>query len=88
MIKRIYLSADGGGWIKSGLKRIHGLIFVMDEFHLSKYLIRLTSHMKDSIEDARKELYNAIRYGTKEEFNAIVDRLRDCLPEESGAARI
>lgn len=87
-IKRIYLSADGGGWIKSGMKRIHGLIFVMDAFHLSKYLIRLTSHMKDSIEDARKELYHAIRYGTKEEFNAIVDRLRDCLPEESGAARI
>jgi hypothetical protein len=87
-IKRIYLSADGGGWIKSGMKRIHGLIFVMDEFHLSKYLIRLTSHMKDSTEDARKELYGAIRHGTKEEFNAIVDRLRDCLPDESGAARI
>lgn len=87
-IKRIYLSADGGGWIKSGMKRIHGLIFVMDEFHLSKYLIRLTSHMKDSIEDARRELYGAIRHGTKEEFNAIVDRLRDCLPDESGAARI
>ena len=87
-IKRIYLSADGGGWIKSGMKRINGLIFVMDEFHLSKYLIRLTSHMKDSTGDARKELYDAIRHGTKGEFNEIVDRLRDCLPDESGVSRI
>lgn len=87
-IKRIYLSADGGGWIKSGMKRIDGLIFVMDEFHLSKYLIRLTSHMKDSTGDARRELCDALRHGTKQEFNEIVDRLRDCLPDESGVARI
>lgn len=87
-IKRIYLSADGGGWIKSGMKRINGLVFVMDEFHLSKYLIRLTSHMKDRTGDARKELREAICHGTKQEFNDIVDRLRDCLPDESGTARI
>lgn len=87
-IKRIYLSADGGGWIKSGMKRINGLIFVMDEFHLSKYLIRLTSHMKDSTGDARKELYDAIRHGTKAEFNEVVDWLRDCLPDESVVSRI
>jgi hypothetical protein len=87
-IKRIYLSADGGGWIKSGMKRIKGLIFVMDEFHLSKYLIRLTSHMKDSTDDARKELYAALRHGTKAEFNEIVDRIRGCLPDGIGVARV
>lgn len=86
-IKRIYLSADGR-WIKSGMMRINGLVFVMDEFYLSKYLIRLTSHMKDSDGDARKELRDAIRHGTKQEFNGIVDRLRNCLPDEDGTARI
>lgn len=87
-IKRIYLGADGGGWIKSGMNRIHGLVFVMDEFHLSKYIIRLTGHMEDSTGDARKELYQAIRRGTKEEFNEIVDRLLCCLPDTGGVARI
>lgn len=87
-IKQIYLSADGGGWIKSGMKRIDKLVFVIDGFHLSKYLIRLTSHMKDSAGDARKALCDAIRYGTKEKFNETVEQLRGCLSDERGEARI
>lgn len=47
-VKKIYLSSDGGTWIKSGMKRIAGITYVLDEFHLEKYLIKLTSHMKDS----------------------------------------
>ena len=50
-VKKIYLSSDGGTWIKSGMKRIAGITYVLDEFHLEKYLIKLTSHMKDSRED-------------------------------------
>ena len=87
-IKKIYLSADGGAWIKSGMKRINGLVFVMDGFHLSKYMTRLTSHMKDSAEDARRELYKALRRGTKEEFCEITGRLKACLADETGARRI
>lgn len=87
-IKRIYLSADGGGWIKSGMKRIDNLLFVMDEFHLSKYMIRLTSHLKDSTEDARRELYQVLRHGTKDEFRTLVEKIRGCLPDETGGRRI
>lgn len=50
-VKKIYLSSDGGAWIKSGMKRIAGITYVLDEFHLEKYLTKLTSHMKDSKED-------------------------------------
>lgn len=82
-VKKIYLNADGGGWIEAGRKRIHGLSYVLDEFHLQKYLIRLTSHMKDSTDDARRELYRAIRRGTKGDFAGIVERLKNALPAEN-----
>jgi len=82
-VKKIYLNADGGGWIEAGRKRIRGLLYVLDEFHLQKYLIRLTSHMKDSTDDARRELYRAICKGTKSDFAEIVERLKDALPAES-----
>lgn len=82
-VKKIYLNADGGRWIEAGRKRIRGLSYVLDEFHLQKYLIRLTSHMKDSTDDARKELCDAIRRKTKADFIEIVERLEDALPEES-----
>ena len=90
-IKKIYLNADGGGWIETGRKRIRGVSYVLDEYHLQKYLMRLTSHMKDSTADAWKELKDAIKRGTKADFIEITERLIDALPPEkteSGTRRI
>ena len=70
------------------MKRIAGITYVLDEFHLEKYLIKLTSHMKDSREDALDELRTAIRSKTKQDFEEIVDRLKDCLENEAGLKRI
>ena len=44
--------------------------------------------MQDSIEDAKKEIYTAIRNKTKEDFKEIVSRLEGCLKDESGLKRI
>lgn len=87
-VKKIYINSDGGGWIKSGMKRIAGVVHVLDEFHLEKYMIKLTSHMQDSTDDARREIYRCIRRGTKEEFAEIVERLRNCLKTEAGNKRL
>lgn len=87
-VKKVYLSSDGGNWIKSGMKRIAGITYVLDEFHLEKYLIKLTSHMKDSKEDALDELRKAIRSKTKQDFEEIADRLEGCLEDETGLKRI
>lgn len=90
-VKKIYLNADGGGWIGTARKRINGLSYVLDEFHLQKYLLRLTSHMKDSTDDALRELRAAIRCGTKDELREIVERLKNALPEgnvETGTKRL
>ncbi|MEE1031533.1 MAG: ISLre2 family transposase [Ruminococcus sp.] len=87
-VKKIYLNADGGGWIKSGMRRIAGIVYVLDGFHLEKYLMKLTSHMKDSREDAANELRTAIRSKTKKDFEEIVDCLEGCLENETGIRRI
>ena len=70
---------------------MQGVSYVLDEFHLQKYLIRLISHMKDSADDAYRELRKAIRRGTKAEFCEIVEKLKGALPkgsEEIGARRL
>ena len=87
-VKKIYLNADGGAWIKSGMKRIEGITYVLDGFHLEKYLTKLTSHMKDSREDAADELRAAIRSKTKKDFEEIVSRLEDYLRDEAGLKRM
>ena len=44
--------------------------------------------MKDTREDAKKELVHAIRYEKKSDFEAIVERLKGCLESEIGIKRI
>ncbi len=87
-VKKIYLNADGGSWIQSGKKRIAGITNVLDEFHLQKYLLKMTGHMKDSVDDAGKELRDAIKSGTKADFQEVVERLKACAEIESTEKRI
>ena len=87
-IKKIYLNADGGSWIQTAKTRIAGLSYVLDEFHLQKYLMKLTSHMKDSTDDARREIISALKNNDKEEFKKICERLKGCLETEIGEKRI
>ncbi len=87
-IKRIYLNADGGTWIKSGYRGAMDVTYVLDEFHLSKYVLKLTRHMKDSQEDALAEIYDCIRNKTKSDFLEIVDRLKACTDSETDKKRI
>ncbi len=53
----IYLSGDGANWIKEGLNWIKGSIYVLDYFHLSKYVKKATAHV-DVI--FRERLWGAI----------------------------
>lgn len=87
-VKKIYLNADGGAWIQSGKRRIAGITSVLDEFHLRKYLLKLTSHMLDSAGDARRELCASIRYGAKADFEKVVERLDACTENEAAKKRI
>lgn len=64
-IKQIYINGDGAAWIKSGRKFIAGSTFVLDKFHMQKYITAATSHLMDSSEDARSELYHAIHKRAK-----------------------
>ncbi len=70
-IEKIYLSGDGAPWIKNGLSWINKSIYVLDRYHLSKYVTQATAHMgyttpimwsyinaKDK--DKVKELFKAI----------------------------
>ena len=50
--------------------------FVLDRFHMHKYIIGATSHLPDSVEEARREIYRAIikkrKQQAEEAFEAIL----------------
>lgn len=87
-IKKIYLNSDGGLWIKEGLNQLYNTEFVLDEFHLSKYILQMTGHMKDSQYDAKIELCRVIKSQTKKEFRELTERLMEYTDKESEKIRI
>ena len=78
-VERIYLNSDGGNWIKTGVRKIHGITRVMDEYHINKYLTQMTTHLYDSAQDGRDLLREAIRNGSKEEFTGRLTCCSDTL---------
>ena len=83
-VKRIYVSSDGGCWIKSGMRRISGLVHVLDGYHLGISIRKMVNHMKDSADDAADEIRKVIRTGTKQEFEELSERLAGYFEKEPG----
>lgn len=87
-VKKIYLNADGGSWIKTGKSKIAGIVSVLDEYHINKYLTSMTTHLYDSAEDGRNLLRDVIRRGTKAEFMETVKTLKDYTEDSNTVYRI
>ena len=62
-IESIYLSGDGASWIKQGLNWLPKSKFVLDNYHLQKYIKKATAHLND--ESIRQEVYDAIDWPDK-----------------------
>lgn len=79
-IKSIYISGDGGGWIKAGKEYIPGAIFVLDRFHLAKYILRATAH----VPSFKAPIYTAIQVLDKQ---AVLTKLEEALTLAEKPAR-
>ena len=80
-IEKIYLNGDGGTWIKAGKDFVDGVITTLDEFHLQKYLSKLTVHLLDSQCDAISTLREIIRHKGKKEFKEYCKYLESYLKQ-------
>lgn len=82
-LTRIYINGDGAAWIKAGTHYIAGAKFVLDKYHMHKYIIAATSHLGDSCEDARSEIYRAIHKKRKKMAAETFDKILAVTETES-----
>ncbi len=61
-VEEIYLSGDGGKWIRVGQYYVPGVTFILDKFHLAQRLLTATAHAPT----LRKEIYKNIRAVNKQ----------------------
>jgi hypothetical protein len=68
---KIYLSGDGAAWIKNGLGWIKGSIYVLDRYHLSKYVTQATAH----ISDISPIMWKYINNGDKKQLSKLFSQI-------------
>ncbi len=82
-LETIYIAGDGAGWIKAGCEVLEKGKFVLDRFHMGKYINRSVSHLLDSAEEVKEEIYEALEKGDQREVRKIYKRIRKVTEKES-----
>lgn len=59
-IRRIFISGDGGGWIKSGVSYIDKAVFCADKYHLMQYINTAAAQMLDEKDEVKNELWHKL----------------------------
>lgn len=81
---KVYLSGDGGSWIKEGLNWIPEAEFVLDRYHMSKYIKMATAHENG----AEKQLRAYIAMNQKKDATRLFGTLIDTAQDENRKDRI
>ncbi len=74
-VENIFIAGDGASWIKSGIEIIKGSKYVLDHFHLSKYIKILTAHL-GSLEEPiyiTGPLWESLKCGNKKSALELIN---------------
>lgn len=80
-LETIYFQSDGGGWMKKG-RELLGADFVLDEFHLKKYVKRMVRSTGEPEREA--EVNEWIKEGKKKELEEWEKEKAAVLEEKEG----
>jgi hypothetical protein len=82
-LETVYLCVGGASWIKQGLSWINKSMFVLDKFHLEKYLVKSVSHMRDQAETMKQMIEDEFSFEDKAAINEIYRKLIDFAESDS-----
>lgn len=83
-INDIYIAGDGASWIKTGLGYIPNSKFVLDHFHLSKYVKKATAH----IDSLRNPLWQSLKEKDKKQTLKLLETAIELTESDSKIASI
>ena len=69
VLERVYIAGDGAGWIKTGVDVISKSRFVLDKFHIMKYINASVAHLENS-EEIKECLWEYINGAHKQDLRA------------------
>lgn len=81
-IKTIYLSGDRGSWVRTGARWIRDAVYVVDKYHLLKYVRQAGGH----IENGCDAIWEAINKQDREYLEVVFETIRDH-PDSNGKGK-
>lgn len=82
-LEKIYIAGDGAAWIKAGCEVLEKAHFVLDRFHMEKYIQRAVAHLLDSASEVKSELYGAIHQKERNRVREIFRQIVNATEKES-----
>jgi hypothetical protein len=70
-LEKIYIAGDGASWIKMGCEVLENGYFVLDRFHMKKYVNKSVAHLGDDISEVKTAIWEALDTGNKKEIKRI-----------------
>lgn len=74
-LKNVYIAGDGAPWSVAGCRVLEKSKFVLDKYHLGKYIHKATTHLDDSQQAAKEFIYGAIN---ERDFDGVMRLLQKC----------
>ena len=71
---KVYIIGDGARWIKRGLDVLPNSEFILDRFHLFKYMTKVCGKR------SRKEVFASLETNDKARFKAYVEEMKEAYP--------
>ena len=88
-LKKVYIMGDGARWIKQGLGWLPKSVFVLDKWHMTKYINRACASFQDMEEEEfHHMLWRSVRSGDKFQFLTTVSQMKQCVQDEKQLAKI
>ena len=74
-LENVYIAGDEAPWIVAGCRVLEKSKFVLDKYHLGKYIHKATTHLDDSQQAAKEFIYGAIN---ERDFDGVMRLLQKC----------
>ena len=78
ILKCVYISGDGANWIRAGVDHVDKSVFVLDRFHLMKYINSVANLTLDDKSWAKGKIYKYIYQDKPVALKKFLTRIKNC----------
>jgi len=83
VLEKIYIAGDGAAWIKKGAEVLENSVFVLDKFHMMKYVNTSAAHLAEHSNDAKEWIWEALNTADKKLLRNTYEIILDMTENES-----